>query len=78
MRLFLSGGPAELERQSHVYDLMSADPELKNYVEFSELTPHEAQRDHWRRLKVLYEKHNDLFFGQSKAEGVDWVTYFQG
>ena len=42
MRLFLSGGPAEFERQSSTYDLMRADPELVNYVEFSDLTPHEA------------------------------------
>jgi len=35
MRLFLSGGAAELARQSHVVDLMGADPELVNYVEFN-------------------------------------------
>ena len=59
-------------------DLLGHDPELKNTLEFYDMTPMEQQEDLWRRMKVLLEKHGAEFFKNDmfKYPYVDMFGYF--
>jgi len=59
---------------------MGNNPELRNNIEFNELTPHEMQENLWKRINVLYKNHKKLFFVDPtiSAPYVDWPNYFQG
>jgi len=59
---------------------MGSDPELRNNIEFYELDPHEQQVNLWKRLNVLYKKHNQSFFIDNiiMPPNVNWCDYFQG
>ena len=56
-----------------------ADPELRNSVEFAQLTPGEQQENLWRRINVLTKKHGYLFENAVlNPPYIDWSVCFQG
>ena len=61
-------------------DRFGADPEIRNTIEFYEMTPHEMQENLWRRISVLYKKHKQEFFVKPYISPpyVDFFFYFQG
>lgn len=61
-------------------DLFGNDPELCNFVEFNDYTPHEMQENLWKRINVLYEKHHERFFVKPSISPPysDWSGYCQG
>lgn len=79
MRTFLHGGPEKLAVWQQSMDLLGHDPELKNTLEFNDMTPKECQEDLWRRMKVLIEKHGIRYFktdSMFKYPYVDTFAYF--
>ena len=59
---WVMGDKEKTKRWKHFIDLFGADPELRNKVEFYDLTPHEMQEDLWKRINVLYNKHQEEVF----------------
>jgi len=80
LRLFLAGGEARANEWKQHVDTFGADPELRNFVEFNDMTPHEMQENLWKRINVLYKKNKQLYFekGMIAPPYVDWIGYFQG
>ena len=59
---WLMGDEEKTRRWRYFVDLFGADPELRNKLEFYDLTPHEMQEDLWKRINVLYTKHSEEVF----------------
>ena len=80
LRTVLSGGEFRQQKWKEMVDIMGSDPELRNNIEFYELDPHEQQVNLWKRLNVLYKKHNQSFFIDNiiMPPNVNWCDYFQG
>ena len=79
LRLLLSGGEEKLKKWKEVVDVFGNDPDIRNFIEFNELTPHEMQQNLWKRINVLYERYNERFFIQSAFDGFcDWPAILQG
>ena len=58
-------------------DTFGADPELRNFVEFSELTPDEMQENSFKRINVLIKKHPHLLKPNYLSPPyTDWQRYF--
>lgn len=78
MRTFLHGGSEKLNAWRRMMDILGSDPELKNTFEFYDMTPLEMQKDLWRRMKVLFEKHGNEWFRQDmfKPPYLDKFGYF--
>jgi len=53
----LHGGEEKLTVWKEFVDLIGNDEALRNKVEFYDLTPHEMQENLWKRINVLYKKH---------------------
>ena len=79
LRLFLHGGEDRLRVWKNMIKVFGDDPELRNTLEFHDMTPHEMQENLWKRLKVAYEKHRDFFFERSvfAPPHVELGNYFQ-
>ena len=77
-RLFVHGGEAPMRIWSRMMKTYGEDPELRNTLEFNDLTPTEMHENLWKRMKVMYEKHREEFFGNSMFEppNVDMAVYF--
>ena len=56
------GGELKYKKTKKVFDLLGNDPELRNNLEFLELTPHEMQENLWKRINVMYAKHKKTLF----------------
>ena len=79
LQQFLHGGPERFAKWKSKIDSFGSEPGLTNYVEFSDLTPHEQQVDLWKRIGVLIKKHPELIRDNILAPpAVDWIGYFQG
>jgi len=78
LRRFLMGGDAKYNKTKEVFDMIGNDPELRNNIEFLELTPHEQQENLWKRINVMYKKHKKLFFEDPfiAPPYIDWPNYF--
>ena len=72
------GGELKYKKTKKVFDLLGNDPELRNNLEFLELTPHEMQENLWKRINVMYAKHKKLFFEDPYIAPPysDWLVYF--
>lgn len=57
LQQFLHGGEEKLTVWKEFVDLIGNDDELRNKVEFYDLTPHEMQENLWKRINVMYKKH---------------------
>jgi len=57
---------------------MGEDPELRNNIEYYELTPHEQHENLWKRVNVLFKKHYKRCFVDSLMTPpyIDWPAYF--
>ena len=77
MMRFFYDSPEKLEAIKEVMRLGS-DPELINTLEFYDMTPHEMQKDLWRRMKVAIEKYGKHYFEKSVMDApfVDPFGYF--
>ena len=42
------------------------DPELRNTLEFYDMTPHEMLENLWKRMNVAFKKYRNEFFSQSQ------------
>ena len=79
MQVFLHGGQDKLEAWLRQHELFGHDPELRNTLEFNDMTPHEMHEDLWRRMKRVLERHGQEFMDKStiKPPYIDMSTYFQ-
>ena len=80
LRLFLHGGPAKLQPWKNMIHQFGDDPELRNSIEFYDLTPHEMHENLWKRLNVVYKKHKKDFFEENMIRAPyapDLMSYFQ-
>lgn len=80
--MFVHGGPLAIKRwKEGVADLMGSEPEIQNNLEFTDLTREEQQEEMWKRVKLMYERHNDTHFKNYTIQQwpqIDWYSYFQG
>ena len=78
LRRFIMGGEIKYNKTKEIFDLIGNDPELRNNLEFLELTPHEMQENLWKRINVMYAKHKKLFFEDPYIAPPysDWLVYF--
>ncbi len=78
LRVFLAGGEERDKAFKHHVDRFGADPELRNFIEFNDMTPHEMQENLWKRINVLYKKHKFDYFekGMIAPPYTDWIGYF--
>ena len=78
LRTVIGGGEFKLQKWKEVVDMMGNDPELRNNIEFYELTPHEQHENLWKRINVLFKKHYKYFFVDSLMSPpyTDWPAYF--
>ena len=80
LQKWLHGGEERFNIFKGWFDTFGADPELRNCIEFYEMTPHEMQENLWRRILALYKKHKQGFFVKPYIAPpyVDFFFYFQG
>lgn len=80
LRSYMHGGEERYAAWKEIFDIFGNDPELRNFIEFNDYTPHEMQENLWKRINVLYKKHGERFFKKPAIAPpyTDWSGYFQG
>ena len=75
---FVGGGADRNNIWKKHVDRFGADDRLRNYIGFYDYTPNEMQIDLWKRIRVLYENHQEDYFGKAGVGPpyVDWIAYF--
>lgn len=76
---FVHGGDETLSAWKRMMAMFGDDPELRNTLDFYDMTPHEMQENLWKRMLSVYQKHKPEFFleSQFKPPYVDLEVYFQ-
>lgn len=76
----MHGGQDRVDGWKEILELFEKDPELRNFIEFNDYTPHEMQENLWKRINVLYKKHKERMFVKQTIGPpyIDWPGYFQG
>ena len=81
LRVFGHGGPEVFPSYKEAIDTMGADPALRNFIHFNDLTPAEMQENLWKRNERLFNNYADrIWKGTENFEYpyTDWFNYFQG